>query len=227
MAKNKQFTEHQEDNGLIYFIGNAKSGPIKIGFTSKNDPKHRLGQLQTASPETLSLIGSFEGTFAVERKIHDFLRFHLVRGEWFDREPALAILSHLGNQSSTPLLSSHFVAQLENLAFGICGEYDDANDEPLVNVFARRLLLDQASVFRECQLGKPLPLKTWLLSQVERDDAIGDLARDCETDHQFPFVGSLFDYLSYIFDCSLIPAMARVVPDACIDCQQAILSIKY
>lgn len=67
---------------MIYFIRAKHSGSIKIGYTG-NNPEIRLGQLQTASPEPLELIGCVEGGVEKERFLHQELASERVHGEWF------------------------------------------------------------------------------------------------------------------------------------------------
>jgi len=79
--------------GVVYFVGPKHTGPVKIGFTADQDVVSRLKQLQTGSHEELVVIGKIDGGPSVERAIHNFLSPHLVRGEWFDRQAALALLA--------------------------------------------------------------------------------------------------------------------------------------
>jgi hypothetical protein len=67
---------------FVYFIRAGETGPIKIGYTAKS-PKRRMGDLQTGSPQPLSLLLVVKGDVAYERKMH--LKFQAARshGEWF------------------------------------------------------------------------------------------------------------------------------------------------
>lgn len=80
---------------FIYFIqAGGPTGPIKIGLAI--DPKARLKQLQTGSPETLDLLGAVVGTEIMERGFHCHLSQHRVRGEWF--APVDAVLACIPRQ---------------------------------------------------------------------------------------------------------------------------------
>jgi hypothetical protein len=80
--------------GRVYFIRAIGGGAIKIGFSA--EPKNRLGAAQTYSPHKLVLVGSLEGTQALETRLHQrFAAFHL-RGEWFREEILPEVLHLLG-----------------------------------------------------------------------------------------------------------------------------------
>ena len=70
----------------VYFIHAADHGKIKIG-TSKN-PLKRMADLQAACGPlaTLKLLGSIDGSYAVERLLHERFAAHRVSGEWFADE---------------------------------------------------------------------------------------------------------------------------------------------
>lgn len=72
----------------VYFI-RASTGAIKIGFAV--DPVVRMHSLQTSNPERLELLGSFAGTIAQERALHDRLKASRLHGEWFS--PSEEVLS--------------------------------------------------------------------------------------------------------------------------------------
>lgn len=72
--------------GTIYLVGCGTAGPVKIGFTTK-EPAERMAALQTGSPDTLHLLGSFRGTQEDERQLHARLVEHRLHGEWFRRCP--------------------------------------------------------------------------------------------------------------------------------------------
>lgn len=77
---------------VVYFVQAGPEGPIKIGYAKR--VADRFGELQTANPEPLILLGVlFDGTRALEARTH--LRFaHLrLRGEWFT--PADELLDFL------------------------------------------------------------------------------------------------------------------------------------
>ncbi len=179
MPKQRPLREHEDEPyGLVYFLSHGAAGPIKVGFTADRDPNARIGQLQIGSPEPLTLIGTVMAYASIEHAIQTFLNPHLVRGEWFQREPALLLLERL--QLDTTV---HHSALLEELLFlSISRSHpenaDDDDHEPLSVTVARHLLGDWIEQLRLVNTEKPLPFRAWLHAQVERDDPTGDLARD-------------------------------------------------
>ena len=89
---------------MIYFIQSGKSGPIKIGYTSKN-PKERLRSLQTASPKKLSLLGTIDGGIEDEKALHIKFKSSKATNEWFN--PTDEVLSYL--------FKYHFIQKVENI----------------------------------------------------------------------------------------------------------------
>ena len=83
--------------GNVYFIQRGSSGPIKIGVTI-GGPLNRLAELQTASPETLYLIGCIRGE---EVEVHDRFNAHRIIGEWFT--PHEDILKFIRLNDAPPL----------------------------------------------------------------------------------------------------------------------------
>lgn len=69
----------------IYFI-QAENGPIKIGRAV--NVERRLAALQVGSPVPLKLMTTAQGTFRLERQLHDQFNHLRLHGEWFrpDRE---------------------------------------------------------------------------------------------------------------------------------------------
>jgi len=70
----------------------SKTGYVKIGKSDDVDERHRT--LQTANPRKLILIGKIKGkssahALAIEKDIHDQLKTHNIRGEWFKNCEAL------------------------------------------------------------------------------------------------------------------------------------------
>lgn len=72
----------------VYFIQAGITGPIKIG-NSKN-PRGRLTEIQINHYETLTLLGFVAHTEMLEHQIHNAVKGHRIRGEWFS--PAKEIL---------------------------------------------------------------------------------------------------------------------------------------
>jgi len=65
---------------------------VKVGWT-ENDPRNRLNNLQSANPVKLVLWGVIPGDRSLESEIHERLFPYLIRGEWFERQGALELLS--------------------------------------------------------------------------------------------------------------------------------------
>jgi hypothetical protein len=224
--KNPWTSKSKIRHGIVYFIGGKDIGPVKIGFTSDDDPKRRLGQLQVGSHEELEVLGWVNGTIETERKIHSFLHYHKVRGEWFHRKAALSVLNHLlPKDIMRP--PSPFVEQLGDAAFTIedIDKDDDLEEESLAITVARHVILDLASRFESSNAERPLPLRAWLTCQIDRDDPVGDLANDCKGDSSFPELGSLPDYLTWITGVTSNDAVTKTVIDAWIECQQVICKL--
>ena len=76
---------------MIYFVQRGQAGPIKIGYTSKDDVRDRIAHLQTASPEPLNLLGFIEGEREKEQALHRLFSAHRLHGEWFDATPKIFI----------------------------------------------------------------------------------------------------------------------------------------
>jgi hypothetical protein len=72
----------------IYFVENAETKRIKVGFTDGPVAK-RLRALQTGSDAPLRLLGivpAFEHLGTTEMQLHRKLRRFHHRGEWFNKE---------------------------------------------------------------------------------------------------------------------------------------------
>jgi len=67
---------------MIYFIQQGFRGPIKIGVAG--DVHKRLASLQSASPQSLFLVGMKEGSYEEELKLHCKFNKNRIRGEWFN-----------------------------------------------------------------------------------------------------------------------------------------------
>lgn len=70
---------------IIYFLQAGQRGPIKIGRTSGQKAlNHRIGQLQSASPYRLQLLGYIKSRDSLlEKKLHQKFAFCHLQGEWF------------------------------------------------------------------------------------------------------------------------------------------------
>ena len=77
---------------IVYFIQAGQHGPIKIGHTSSQKTLSlRMGQLQSASPYRLKLLGCI-GTndSLLENKLHQQFAFCHLQGEWFRHDPLIS-----------------------------------------------------------------------------------------------------------------------------------------
>jgi len=77
-------TIYGPSNGFIYFI--RAGDAVKIGFT-RGDPRKRVAALQTGNAEHLRLLTYLAGHSDMEVELHDVLREHRIRGEWFRWTP--------------------------------------------------------------------------------------------------------------------------------------------
>jgi hypothetical protein len=68
--------------GFVYCIVHHERRAAKIGFSA--DPYRRLLQLQTASPDILTLFDKLPGDTALEAAFHRLLADRRMAGEWFD-----------------------------------------------------------------------------------------------------------------------------------------------
>lgn len=72
---------------MIYFILNAASSTIKIGYS--HDPQKRLANLQTSHHDRLEIIGVIPGGLAEEARLHRQFAGVRLSGEWFRATPEL------------------------------------------------------------------------------------------------------------------------------------------
>ena len=116
-----------------------------------------------------------------------------------------------------------FIEQILNVTHNI--EHEEYETiESLAPTIAKYLLWELASRFRNSHTKHPIPFLSWLLKQVDREDATGDLARDAKSDSDFPAIGSLTDYFDYLYS-HLSPEITRTIVDAWIECQQVICQL--
>jgi len=70
--------------GCIYIIQQGDSDFYKVGWTAETEPSRRVAALQIASPEHLSIVGSFSASSRqTEATLHRLLSQFRHRGEWF------------------------------------------------------------------------------------------------------------------------------------------------
>lgn len=88
--------------GFIYAIAAPGSDRVKIGFAG--DPRLRLAQLLTASPDDLAIIGVVPGSKGDEACVHRRFRHLQIRREWFwHREDVAAFVDDLAKQRALHL----------------------------------------------------------------------------------------------------------------------------
>ena len=97
--------------GYIYAIRSQYPRLIKIGFSKS--PETRLAELQTGSPQKLTLLDKWKGTLDHEHEIHRRLKPHHAHGEWFkiqseEAESAISRVTGSASESAT----SHLDASL-------------------------------------------------------------------------------------------------------------------
>lgn len=71
----------------VYFIRNTRTSSIKIG--KSDNPRQRLGDLQTGNEDRLELILELPGAEIVEEQLHAHFDSSRIRGEWFEETPEL------------------------------------------------------------------------------------------------------------------------------------------
>lgn len=81
-----------DPSGYVYLIGELAKhcSFVKIG-ESRDDPSHRLAELQTGNPRLLVLLGKIKtgDRRALEAKLHARFIKHNVLGEWFINRPEI------------------------------------------------------------------------------------------------------------------------------------------
>ena len=79
---------------LVYALEAGEGGPVKIGLVSHlGRLRPRIAALQAGCPATLRVLRLTQGGLELEAWIHRELEPHRIRGEWFEREPALEFLA--------------------------------------------------------------------------------------------------------------------------------------
>src|SRR5262245_50323298 len=69
---------------FVYFIGEEKRGPVKIGMSGA--PELRLQNLQSSYPYPLAILAQFPGGEEEEEAMHKLFRPFRLQGEWFKRD---------------------------------------------------------------------------------------------------------------------------------------------
>lgn len=86
--------------GNVYFVGDEYDSPIKVGWT-RGAVANRIRELQCGCWVTLVCHGVVRGVDDDEKLIHRELDDYRLRGEWFEREPALALLYRRGTPAAS------------------------------------------------------------------------------------------------------------------------------
>jgi len=76
---------------MIYFIREAASGCIKIGFSDK--PWDRFSKMQSDTPGELAVLAITEGDKVAEAALHARFADLRLRGEWFRDDGRIATLA--------------------------------------------------------------------------------------------------------------------------------------
>lgn len=88
----------ERPNQRAYFIENVETGRIKVGRA--RNPGKRLRSLQTGSDCRLRIIGHIPADDATEARLHELLRQHHVRGEWYAAAARPTVIAILDNEPS-------------------------------------------------------------------------------------------------------------------------------
>ena len=70
----------------IYFMQAGCGGPVKIGITDNLDA--RVNQIQNGNPEEVEVVAVYEvggraDAMESENMLHEYFKWHRIRGEWF------------------------------------------------------------------------------------------------------------------------------------------------
>lgn len=94
------------EGSFVYVIGPDSGVLVKVGVA--DFPAHRLAQLQTGSPDELSILHQVPveraQAFAIEHHAHRLLSKHHKRGEWFSIDAATALAAVLKAKRAEALL---------------------------------------------------------------------------------------------------------------------------
>ena len=87
-------------SGVVYAI--CAGDAVKIGVTG-NSVESRLSEMQTGNPVELKIWVQYKprlmGAYRLERLIHDRLRDHKIRGEWFfPTKPVMEVLEAMQDE---------------------------------------------------------------------------------------------------------------------------------
>jgi hypothetical protein len=99
--------------------------------------------------------------------------------------------------------------------------------EPLQTTVAQAFIDDWVHQLRRVNTELPLPFRTWLKTQLGKDNPTGDLAKDAWADPGFPAVGNLQAYLTYVCASRVKAEQVRAVVEAWVECDIEIDGLRY
>ncbi len=75
----------QKKNGCVYFFKHTGLEPIKVGYSTSNDPYKRFEQFKTYAPFGAEIVFFERSSMALgcERIIHEKFSEKRLKGEWF------------------------------------------------------------------------------------------------------------------------------------------------
>ena len=111
----------------VYMIQAGTMPAVKIGYTKKSNPSHRLAAMQHYHYEKLRLIRLVAGSSLLESVFHYYFWPLHIRGEWFKFDPEMLTVSiesvqHNANGSGAPLTKSWLTSRA-NLTRASDAEY--------------------------------------------------------------------------------------------------------
>ena len=119
----------------VYFALNPNDGLIKIGVSI--NPKSRIEALSKATASSLELIKAIDGSYKLEKSLHEKFDKHRVRGEWFRFAKEIRdFIDSLEHVKIPPLPQSARVKIEESL------EYD-------LRTFAATMRISRAELIRQ------------------------------------------------------------------------------
>jgi hypothetical protein len=169
--------------GMVYFIQGDEGFPVKIGYTNEASDTRlskRIASLQTGHPDQLRVIARIDPAYMVnEKAIHTFLAPWRIRenGEWFESNAALALIGIFNHR----WIEDHEALNSNDLGKAMA-LFEDEMPENSNGEFIKAFMNTQAKAIHNLVNAPALPLLGWLLLQEERDDPVGDLAKDAKKD---------------------------------------------
>lgn len=75
----------EKEDGCVYFFKHKGLEPVKIGYSTNNDPFKRFAQFQTYAPFGAEIVGFERSSMALtmEQNIHKKYKDRRLSGEWF------------------------------------------------------------------------------------------------------------------------------------------------